>query len=374
MQVQRRLIGFIAVIQSVLFLTHLLLYETWTFSRVGSDSHGALWIKLVLGFLSVSFVVASLLAFRYTNAAVRAFYRAAAVWMGLVSFLFLAAISSWIILGVARLAGLDMNFHRTVELLFGAAVVAGLYGVFNASWTRITRTTVRLANLPAAWRGRRVAMISDLHLGHVRNGSFLRRIVAKILTERPDAIFVAGDLYDGTAIDARLAAEPLSGLTAPHGVYFVAGNHEQFGDDSKYLHAITAAGVRVLSNEKVEVDGLQIVGVPYRNATQNEQLASVLHDIGVDRDRASILLTHAPDHPEIAEAAGVSLQLSGHTHLGQFVPWSWMARRIYRQFVYGLSRIGKMQVFTSSGAGTWGPPLRLGSNPEIVMLEFQQSY
>src|SRR5713101_7779052 len=367
---QKRLIGFIAIVQSVLFLTHLLLYETWAFSA-GSDTHAAFWIKLVLGFLSVSFVAASLLAYRYTNAAVRALYRAAAVWLGLVSFLFLAAVFSWIIFGVAQVAGLAMNFHRTVELLFGAAVVAGLYGVFNASWTRITRTTVRLANLPAAWRGRRAALISDLHLGHVRNGSFLRRMVAKILNEEPDAIFIAGDLYDGTAIDARRAAEPLNELVAPHGVYFVAGNHEQFGDDSKYLHAIAAAGVRVLSNEKVEVDGLQIIGVPYRNATQNGQLASVLHDIGVDRDRASILLTHAPDHPEVAEAAGVSLQLSGHTHLGQFIPWSWMARRIYRQFVYGLSQIGKMQVFTSSGAGTWGPPLRLGSNPEIVMLEFQ---
>ena len=196
-------------------------------------------------------------------------------------------------------------------------------------------------------------------------------MVAKILKEEPDAIFIAGDLYDGTAIDAGRAAEPLNKLTAPHGVYFIAGNHEQFGDDSKYLQAITAAGVRVLSNEKVDVDGLQIIGVPYRNAVRGGQLASVLQDVRVDRGRASILLTHAPDHPEIAEAAGVSLQLSGHTHLGQFIPWSWMARRIYRQFVYGLSRIGKMQVFTSSGAGTWGPPLRLGSNPEIVMLEFQ---
>jgi predicted MPP superfamily phosphohydrolase len=371
MRERKRLIGFIAIIQSVLFLTHLLLYETWTLSLTESDILGMFWIKVVLGFLSVSFVAASLFAFRYTNAVLRAFYRVAAVWMGLVSFLFLAAVSSWIIFGVARLTGLDMNFHRTVELLFAAAVVAGLYGVFNASWTRITRTTVRLANLPAAWHGRRAALISDVHLGHVRNGSFLRRMVAKILKEEPDAIFIAGDLYDGTAIDARRAAEPLRGLVAPHGVYFVAGNHEQFGDDSKYLHAIAAAGVRVLSNEKVEVDGLQIIGVPYRNATQDARFASVLRGIRLDRDRASILLTHAPDHPEIAEAAGVSLQLSGHTHLGQFIPWSWMARRIYRQFVYGLSRIGRMQVFTSSGAGTWGPPLRLGSNPEIVMLEFQ---
>jgi predicted MPP superfamily phosphohydrolase len=371
MRVRKGLIGFIVIIQSVLFLTHYLLYETWTFSRAGSDTHGALWIKPILGFLSVSFVAASLLAFRYTNPVVRSFYRAAAVWMGLLSFLLLAAVSSWMIFGVAQLASLEMNFHRTVELLFGAAVVAGFYGVFNASWTRMTRTTVRLANLPAAWRGRKAALISDVHLGHVRNGSFLRRMVAKILKEEPDAIFIAGDLYDGTAIDAGRAAEPLRKLVAPHGVYFVAGNHEQFGDDSKYLNAIAAAGVRVLSNEKVEIDGLQIIGVPYRNATRDGHLASVLHGIDLDRDRASILLTHAPDRPEIAEAAGVSLQLSGHTHLGQFLPWSWMARRIYRQFVYGLSRIGKMQVFTSSGAGTWGPPLRLGSNPEIVMLEFQ---
>jgi predicted MPP superfamily phosphohydrolase len=321
--------------------------------------------------LSVSFVAASLLAYRYTNAPLRAFYRAAAVWMGMLTFLFFAAVFSWVLFGVTRWAGHDVNFHRTVELLFAAAAVAGFCGVINASWTRITRTTVRLANLPAAWRGRTAALISDVHLGHVRNGHFLRRMVAKILREEPDAIFIAGDLYDGTAIDARRAAEPLGKLVAPHGVYFVAGNHEQFRDDSKYLDAITAAGVRVLSNEKVEADGLQIAGVPYLSATHGEHFASVLRGIRLDRDRASILLTHAPDHPEVAEAAGVSLQLSGHTHLGQFVPWSWMARRMYRQFVYGLSRIGKMQVFTSSGAGTWGPPLRLGSNPEIVMLQFE---
>src|ERR1700720_3799427 len=307
MRVRKELIGFIAITQSVLFLTHYLLYETWTFSPAGSETPGALWIKLAVWLLSVSFIAASLLAFRYTNAALRAFYRAAAVWMGLVSFLFLAAVSSWIIFGVARLLGLNMNFHSTVELLFGAAAMAGFYGVFNASWTRITRTTVRLANLPAAWRGRRAALISDLHLGHVRNGSFLRRMVAKILKEEPDAIFIAGDLYDGTAIDAKRAAAPLSKLTAPHGVYFVAGNHEQFGDDTKYLRAVEAAGVRVLSNEKVEADGLQIIGVPYRHATQDGHFASVLQGIGVDRERASILLTHAPDHPEVAEAAGVSL-------------------------------------------------------------------
>jgi uncharacterized protein len=368
---RQRLIGFIAIIQSFLFLIHLLLYETWTFALPGNHASEAFWAKLALSLLSVSFVTASLLAYRYTNPPLRAFYRAAAVWTGMLTFLFFAAVLSWILFGVAQLAGVAVNFHRGVEVLFAIAAVTGFYGVFNASWTRITRTTVQLANLPAAWRGRKAALISDVHLGHVRNGSFLRRMVAKILKEEPDAIFITGDLYDGTAIDAHRAAQPLSDLVAPHGVYFVAGNHEQFGDDSKYMRAISAAGVHVLRNEKVEVDGLQIVGVPYRHATHDGHLASVLRGVSLDRGRASILLTHAPDHPEVAEAAGVSLQLSGHTHLGQFIPWSWIARRIYRQFVYGLSRIGKMQVFTSSGAGTWGPPLRLGSNPEIVVLEFQ---
>jgi predicted MPP superfamily phosphohydrolase len=370
MRHRSRFAGFLIVVQTLLLLAHYFLYLTWTFRNPTLSSSERDTLAVVLGMLSISFVAASLLAFSYSNAPVRTLYRAAATWMGFLSFLILGGALSWIALGLSTIAGLGLHFHLTVEIIFAFAFASGFLGIFNAQWTRTTRIQIELSNLPDAWRGRKAALVSDVHLGHVRNGSFLRRLIAKILQEEPHAIFIAGDLYDGTAIDANRAAAPLSKLTAPHGVYFVAGNHEQFGDDSKYLKAIAAAGVRVLHNERVEVDGLQLVGVPYRNATSAGDLASALRTVPLDRNRASILLTHAPDHPEVAEAAGVSLQLSGHTHLGQFVPWSWMARRMYRQFVYGLSRIGKMQVFTSSGAGTWGPPLRLGSNPEIVMLEF----
>lgn len=369
MRLRKRFLRFIVVVQAILFLAHFFLYKTWVFGQ--SAVTGKIWLQAALGLLSISFVTASVLAFSYTGTPVRALYKASAVWMGFLSFFFLASVVAWVVFGIATLAGAAVNFHLLVEVLFAFAGVVGLYGLFNASWTRITRIRVQLENLPDTWRGRKAALVSDIHLGHVRNRNFLERLVAKILREAPDAIFIAGDLYDGTAIDAAHAAEPLNQLTAPHGVYFVAGNHEQFGDDTKYLNAVEAAGVRVLKNERVTVDGLQIVGVPYRSATSHGDLASALRGVPIDRDRASILLTHAPDHPEIAEAAGFSLQLSGHTHLGQFIPWSWMARRVYREFVYGLSRIGKMQVFTSSGAGTWGPPLRLGSNPEIVMLEFE---
>jgi predicted MPP superfamily phosphohydrolase len=370
MRIRGGLIGFVTVIQAILFLTHFFIYETWAAAPAGGENSAG-GLKLAMAVLSVSFLAASLLAFRYTNPAVRTLYRIAAVWLGIVSFLFFAACASWVVFGMTRIAGSHVQLHEIVEILYAVAVLSGLAGVLNARWTRIRRITVRLENLPETWRGRTAALISDLHLGHVRNGGFLRRIVARVMRENPDAVFLAGDLYDGTAIDAAKAAEPLRNLRAPQGTYFVAGNHEQFGDDSRYLSAVSKAGVRVLHNEKVEADHLQIVGVPYNHATQDEHFQKVLQQIGVDRNRASILLTHAPDRPHIAEQEGISLQVSGHTHVGQFLPWTWMAHRIYRQFVYGLNRIGKMLVYTSSGAGTWGPPLRLGSSPEIVFFQFE---
>ena len=370
MRIRAGIIAFASVIQSILFLTHFFIYKTWMFAAAENET-SAQWLKVTVGVLSVSFLAATLLAFRYSNSAIRTLYRIAAVWLGIVSFLFFAAGASWAVFGVMRLAGVDVNFHAIVEVLYAAAVLSGFAGLLNAGWTRIRRITVRLENLPETWRGRKAALVSDLHLGHVRNGSFLRQIVAKVMRENPDAVFLAGDLYDGTAIDAAKAAEPLRDLRAPHGTYFVAGNHEQFGDDSRYLQAVSNAGVRVLHNEKVDADQLQIVGVPYNHAAHDDHFQKVLRRIGVDRNRASILLTHAPDRPHIAEKEGISLQVSGHTHVGQFFPWTWMARRIYRQFVYGLSRVGKMLIYTSSGAGTWGPPLRLGSSPEIVFFQFE---
>src|SRR5208282_1735500 len=159
----RRFIGFIAVVQSILFLEHFLLYATWTFSFTQTVA-GALWTKVILSVLSVSFVAASVLAYRYTNPALRGFYRVAAVWLGLQNFLFPAVLCSWITFGVSRLAGLHPSFHRMVEWMFGVALAVGLYAVVNAGWTRITRTTVRLANLPETWRGRTAALISDIHL------------------------------------------------------------------------------------------------------------------------------------------------------------------------------------------------------------------
>ncbi len=363
---------FVAVFQIVMFAGHLFLYQTWGFlwgrGGGGTASAGLGW---GLAILSMSFVVASLLAFRFHNRIVRWFYTLAAVWLGALNFFFFGAIAAWVVCGFAWAVGWQLNGRWVAGTLFGAAAVLSAVGVINALWTRVRRIRVKLPHLPEAWRGRTAALISDLHLGHVWHLGFVRRVVRTIAKLQPEIVWISGDLYDGTAVDAEHVAAPLRDLHAPLGAYFVEGNHEEFSDPRKYLNAIRGAGVRVLDNEKIDVDGLQILGVPYRHATHADHFRKVLEGIGVDRGRASVLLTHAPDQVGVAEAAGIGLQVSGHTHLGQVVPWTWLARRIYRRFVYGLHRIGKMLVYTSSGAGTWGPPLRVGSSPEIVLIEFE---
>jgi predicted MPP superfamily phosphohydrolase len=366
-----RIAVIVAIIQIILFAGHAFLYETWDFFWRAPDPPGVTPLQLTLGILSVSFVAASLLAFRYHNILVRWFYTASAVWLGALSFFFFAACASWLIFGAGWLIGVAPNGRWLLGVTFGIAALVSAGAVVNAVWTRVRRIRIKLSHLPAAWRGRTAALISDLHLGHVWNVGFARRMVATIAKLKPDVVWIAGDLYDGTAVDTERAAAPLRELKPPLGVFFVEGNHEEFSNPAKYVDAIRQAGVRVLDNEKTEVDGLQIVGVPYRHATHAEHFRSVLEGLHLDRSRASVLLTHAPDQTGVAEAAGIGLQVSGHTHLGQFIPYSWIAARIYRKLVYGLNRVGKMLVYTSSGAGTWGPPLRLGSSPEIVLLEFE---
>jgi uncharacterized protein len=366
-----RFLVFIVVFQSVLILAHLFLYETWNFFWRAPDPPGISPLQVIVGILSISFLAASILAFRYSNLVVRSLYTIAAVWLGTASFAFLAACACWVIYGFLWLLGARVNGRLLAELVFGAAFALSAASVVNANWTRVKRINVKLPNLPAAWRGRVAALVSDLHLGHVKNLGFVKRIVRTITRVRPDVVFIAGDLYDGTAVDIPGLAKPLSMLSAPLGTFFVAGNHEEFRDHTKYLQAVSGSGVRVLDNERVTIDGLQIVGVHYRDATDTQHFRKVLRNTGVDREQASVLLTHAPDRLHVSEEEGISLQLSGHTHRGQFFPFTWITKRIYGKYVYGLKQLGKMWVYTSSGAGTWGPPLRLGSSPEIVLIRFE---
>ena len=361
----------VSVIQSFLFLVHFAIYATWTFFWGPLDASHVLELRIALAILSVSFVAASLLAHQYFNPLVRAVYTIASVWLGFVSFFFLAACACWIVYGGPLLFGVHLEKHALAAVCFGLGILGGICAIVNAAWTRVVRITVKLPNLPDAWRGRTAAVVSDLHLGHVRNTRFLRRIVRKLSQLRPDVLFIPGDMYDGTAVNLTSLAKPWSEFSAPLGAYFITGNHEEFTSPAKYLDAVRQSGIRVLENEKIVLDGLQIVGVDYHDSTNVEKFRSILRQVNLDRDAASILLVHNPNHLPVAAEAGISLQLSGHTHRGQFFPFTAIVSRIYGKYAYGLNRFGDLAVYTSCGVGTWGPPMRLGSNPEIVMIQFE---
>jgi len=366
-----RVAVFIAIIQSVVILGHVVVYRTWVDFWDAPGARAGFVVRIVLGVLAVSFVAASIVGFRYSNPVVRALYTASATWIGFLSFLFFASCVCWIFGGAFWLVGWREAAKMLVAVLFGVAIAAGAYGMVNAARTRVVRVGVKLANLPESWRGRTAALVSDTHLGHVRGYAFARKIVEMVSRLRPDVVFIAGDFYDGVAADLARLAEPWKECAAPLGVFFATGNHEEFTNPGKYLDAVAGAGVRVLNDEKVVVDRMQIVGVPYHSSLGAEQFKSILQNAALDPSRASILLTHAPHRLPIAERAGISLQLSGHTHGGQISPFTWMVRRIFGPYAYGLHRLGEMMVYTSSGAGTWGPPMRVGTNPEIVLLQFE---
>jgi uncharacterized protein len=358
------------IVQAIFCALHFFLYKSLV-DLVWPPAPESAWkLQLAFAILSFWFVGASALAFYVNNIFVRVFYTLAAIWTGLGSFLIWASCVSWIVAGIERGTTIPLHAHRVAQALFAAAALATVYGMINAALPRIRRVKVELANLPASWRGRTAALVADTHLGHVRNLGFARRIVRAIQRENPGAVFIAGDMYDGTRADLPRLASPWSELKVPHGIYFVDGNHEEFRSNDEYLEAVRSARIRVLNNEKVVVDGLQIVGVHYHATVDAAIFRGVLANAAIDRNTASVLISHAPHRLNIPEQAGISLQVSGHTHGGQFFPYTWITSRIFGKFVHGLHRLGTLQVLTSYGAGTWGPPIRVGTTPEIIVIEF----
>ncbi|HEY3704806.1 MAG TPA: metallophosphoesterase [Terracidiphilus sp.] len=365
-------IGAILIMQSILFLGHGLLFVTWK-SFWSLDRSVSAPLAAVLLVLSVSFTSASMLGFRYTNAFIAVYYKLAAIWLGCLNFLFWAACLCWPADLFLRLtmphASLEVRPWIAI-ILFGIAITVSLCGFVNARLIRERRVTVKLPNLPHSWRGRNAMLVSDLHLGHVNGAGFSRRILKIARRLDPSIIFIAGDLYDGSTVDAERLARPLFEMKPPLGVYFSEGNHEDYGDAAGYCAAVRDGGIRVLRNEVVDVEGVKIIGVPYAESVYPAHFANFLESLQLKPEQPSILINHVPNRLPLVEKAGVSLQLSGHTHGGQVYPFTWFARRAFGRFTFGLQEFGRLQVLTSSGAGTWGPPMRVGTAPEVVLITF----
>jgi uncharacterized protein len=250
-----------------------------------------------------------------------------------------------------------------------------LAGFFMARRTApVVEVKVPLAGLPRALEGFTIALISDIHVGATIKRNFVDAIVDRVNGLEADMVAITGDVVDGSVPDLAHHTEPLARLASRHGTYFVTGNHEYYSGAHEWIAELRRLGARVLMNEHVvlEHDGaaLTVAGVTDYSAHhfdpshQSDPLAAAK---GAPEYAPKVLLAHQPRSAHLAEAAGYQLQLSGHTHGGQFWPWNFLVR-LQQPFTAGLNRLGRMWVYTSRGTGYWGPPMRFWIPSEITQI------
>lgn len=256
-----------------------------------------------------------------------------------------------------------------------AAIAATAAGGLRAGSFSVEETEIRLPHLDHEVT---LMQISDVHLGHHRGRAYLAAIVEETNRRRPDLVLITGDLLDSAAAFEPGVLDPLSQLTAP--AFFVGGNHEKYVDEQRAFELVARQGVRVLRNDLVETQGLQLVGLDYLNADEDtfdlhpsddpRTVKSVLAELPLASGAPSVLMQHSPAGAQYVAAKGIGLMISGHTHGGQVFPATLIAELVFR-FSRGLHREDSTAVFVSQGAGTFVARARLGSSNEINLLRLE---
>jgi len=274
-----------------------------------------------------------------------------------------------------------VNSARRLLLARTLAIAAGVtatgtvgYGMTQAlGRPELDRVRIPLAKLPQRMDGLRIALVADIHLGALRGRGHTERVVNMINEVDADVVAVVGDLVDGTVEELGAAAAPLRRLRSRYGSYFVTGNHEYFSGYAPWLEELGELGLRVLQNERVEIDGLDLAGVNDIVGGQYQHGPDFGRALG-DRDPAKpvILLAHQPVQVHEAARHGVDLQLSGHTHGGQIQPFGAIVRLV-QPVLTGLATVDGTQVYVTNGAGFWGPPVRVGAPAQISVVELRAS-
>ena len=320
---------------------------------------------------------------------------AAFTWLGIAFMLFCAALALDLARLVAHAGELLAALLRDrpdppadpARRLFVARAVAGTAALATGGAAALafrsatgpaetTEVPIRLERLPPALSGYTIAQISDLHVGPTIGARDVRRVVEQTNALRPDLVAITGDLVDGRVSDLWRAVSELGALRARHGVVFVTGNHEYYSGVEQWLEALPTLGMRVLQNERVTMGdagaSFDLAGVDDWSAQRGGGAAAIRRALERrDPDRALVLLAHQPRGIDVAVRSGVELQLSGHTHGGQIVPFNLLVAAT-QPYVRGLHRHVEGdragQIYVSRGTGYWGPPLRLGSPPEIAKI------
>jgi uncharacterized protein len=306
-------------------------------------------------------------------------------WVGLLSMGFFSSLfvltllrdfillGARLILSVQQAAALAAPSALCTLLLTVFITLAGL--VIARRRPKVVDVEIPVTGLPEGLHGFSIAQISDVHVGPTIKHQFVEGIVTRVNELKADLIAVTGDLVDGSVKELSRHTAPLAGLRALHGAYFVTGNHEYYSGERAWTAEIRRLGLRVLKNEHVVLEhngaSLVLAGVTDLSAhhfdpAQHSDPEAAMRGAPAHAG-AKILLAHQPNSATAAAGAGFDVQISGHTHGGQFWPWNLFVR-FFQPFTGGLYRLKNLWVYVSRGTGYWGPPNRFGVPSEITHI------
>ncbi|MFH1161517.1 MAG: metallophosphoesterase [bacterium] len=304
-------------------------------------------------------------------------------WLGFMLFFFLAVAA----IDLARLLNSLFHFFPasfymnpaytklfTFFIVLGFSVILVVGGFIYARMPRIKELHITISKPKAKPGTLTIVMVSDIHLGTIIASRKANRLVEKINSIDPDIVLFAGDVVDEdlAPVIKNNLGEALSGIKSRLGVYAITGNHEYIGGVGPAVNYLEDHGINILRDTAILVDDqFYLVGrddrdKPRFTGKSRKELKDIIQ--GVDTSYPVILMDHQPFHLSKAAELGVDLQLSGHTHHGQLWPFNYITKAIY-ELSWGYKRIGNTHFYVSSGYGTWGPPLRLGNRPEIVVVD-----
>lgn len=308
-------------------------------------------------------------------------HRASYLSMAWLSFLFVFSLLRDVLLLLAGASPAISGAHEWllasgVPLVYAASLAALIVGALAAMrGPHVRHVDIVVDGLAPALDGFRIAQISDLHVGLNIRRPYVERVVEKTQALAPDLIALTGDIVDGPIARIGHDVEPLAELTSGGRAFFILGNHDCYSGARPWMAHFAAMGMRVLANshEIVSKDGATMVvgGVVDPAARLYDRSLAPRPDTaaaGSPPGDFRLLLAHNPKLAPLGAAAGWHLQLSGHTHAGQFFPWTLVIHLFHKQHVAGLSREGKMWVYVGAGTGTWGPPVRVGTEPELTLI------
>ncbi|MBP1947074.1 metallophosphoesterase [Methanobacterium petrolearium] len=304
---------------------------------------------------ALSYPVSNIIERTVSNNITRIFYTVASAWMGisfyLLFFLITYLVLSFFITLPRETAGI------TIAIL---TIIISSYAIYNSYLLKIKEIEIPLKGLKDDLR---VVHLSDIHIGSVRNSGYMERIVTKTNKLNPDVVFITGDMVDGSARLHKHTFKAINRFNTP--VFFVTGNHETYEGLDEVFRVLGSTKLKILQNELVEFKGIQVIGVEY--SFGRGHLKKILSQLKIDEDKPSILLYHLPGELEDANEAGIDLQLSGHTHNGQMIPFNVLVKLMF-PYMTGLYEYKGTKLYVSQGTGTWGPPMRLGSRCEITLI------